>query len=151
MIQHISVALHTQAAVALALRSWAAGAVAASVWAISREVTQAVEVDHRSGILYRTGNRYLERIREVPPEMDGLELANAFSELTDPVEQRARFIADMAEKKQIYGHDWPIDEDFLKAMEHGMPPCGGIALGVDRLVMLAAHTDDIQDVLWSGV
>jgi len=83
--------------------------------------------------------------------VNGLELANAFSELTDPVEQRARFIADMAEKKQIYGHDWPIDEDFLKAMEHGMPPCGGIALGVDRLVMLAAHTDDIQDVLWSGV
>lgn len=83
--------------------------------------------------------------------VNGLELANAFSELTDPVEQRARFIADMDEKQAIYGHRWPIDEDFLKAMEHGMPACAGIALGVDRLVMLAAGTDDISNVLWLPV
>ncbi len=83
--------------------------------------------------------------------VNGLELANAFSELTDPVEQRARFTADMAEKQTLYGHAWPIDEDFLRAMEHGMPACSGIALGVDRLVMLAAHTDDINDVLWLPV
>lgn len=82
---------------------------------------------------------------------NGLELANAFSELTDVVEQRARFTADMDEKEKLYGHRWPIDEDFLDAMAHGMPPCAGIALGVDRLVMLAAHTDNIDDVLWSGV
>ena len=81
----------------------------------------------------------------------GLELANAFSELTDVVEQRARFNADMDEKEKLYGHRWPIDEDFLDAMEFGMPPCAGIALGVDRLVMLATHTDDIENVLWSGV
>lgn len=81
----------------------------------------------------------------------GLELANAFSELTDPAEQRLRFQADMDEKQVIYGHRWPIDNDFLAAMEHGMPPCGGIALGIDRLVMLAAHTDNIDDVLWLPV
>ncbi len=81
----------------------------------------------------------------------GLELANAFSELTDVTEQRARFTADMIEKEKIYGHAWPIDEDFLNAMAFGMPPCAGIALGVDRLVMLAAHTDNIDDVLWSSV
>jgi lysyl-tRNA synthetase class 2 len=80
--------------------------------------------------------------------INGLELANAFSELTDVAEQRIRFGVDMAEKEKLYGHRWPIDEDFLDAMTHGMPACAGIALGVDRLVMLAAHTDEISDVLW---
>lgn len=83
--------------------------------------------------------------------VNGLELANAFSELTDVTEQRARFVADMDEKETLYGHRWPIDEDFLRAMEHGMPPCAGIALGVDRLVMLCAGTDNITDVLWCPV
>lgn len=82
---------------------------------------------------------------------NGLELANAFSELTDVAEQRIRFNEDMAEKQRLYNHRWPIDEDFLDAMSHGMPECGGIALGIDRLVMLAAHTDDITDILWLPV
>src|SRR5690606_30221348 len=82
---------------------------------------------------------------------NGLELANAFSELTDPAEQRIRFEADMDEKEKIYNHRWPIDQDFLAAMEYGMPACSGIALGIDRLVMLAAHTDNIDDVLWLPV
>lgn len=78
----------------------------------------------------------------------GIELANAFGELTDAKAQRARFKADMAEKKKMYGRDWPLDEDFLKALEYGMPEAGGIALGIDRLVMLACGAEDIQDVLW---
>jgi lysyl-tRNA synthetase class 2 len=81
----------------------------------------------------------------------GLELANAFGELTDPAEQRARFIADQARKQALYGHIYPIDEDFLAALEHGLPPCAGIALGFDRLVMLATGADDIEDVLWAPV
>ncbi len=81
----------------------------------------------------------------------GLELANAFSELTDVVEQRKRFQEDMDEKEKLYGHRWPIDEDFLDAIAYGMPPCAGIALGIDRLVMLAAHTNEIKDVLWLSV
>jgi lysyl-tRNA synthetase class 2 len=81
----------------------------------------------------------------------GLELANAFGELTDPVEQRARFIADQARKQALYGHSYPIDEDFLAALDHGLPPCAGIALGFDRLVMLATGADDIEDVLWAPV
>jgi lysyl-tRNA synthetase class 2 len=81
----------------------------------------------------------------------GLELANAFGELTDPAEQRARFVADQARKRQLYGEVYPVDEDFLAALEHGLPPCAGIALGFDRLVMLANAADHIEDVLWAPV
>ncbi len=81
----------------------------------------------------------------------GLELANAFGELTDPVEQRARFAADQARKRSLYGETYPIDEDFLAALEAGLPPCAGIALGFDRLVMLATGADDIEAVLWAPV
>lgn len=81
----------------------------------------------------------------------GLELANAFVELTDAAIQRQRFVADMALRKARYGADYPIDEDFLKALEFGMPPSAGIALGVDRLVMLATGSQRIEDVLWAPV
>jgi elongation factor P--(R)-beta-lysine ligase len=81
----------------------------------------------------------------------GLELANAFGELTDPVEQRARFLADQARKQALYGETYPIDGDFLAALEAGMPPSAGIALGFDRLVMLATGAPDIEDVLWAPV
>jgi lysyl-tRNA synthetase class 2 len=80
----------------------------------------------------------------------GIELANAFVELTDPVEQRARFLADRARRHALYGPDWPLDEDFLAALAHGMPPAAGIALGFDRLAMIAAGADRIGQVLWLG-
>lgn len=78
----------------------------------------------------------------------GVELANGFGELTDPVEQRARFEADMAEKQARYGERWPIDEDFLAALTQ-MPPASGVALGFDRLVMLAAGATRIDQVIWT--
>ena len=81
----------------------------------------------------------------------GVELANAFGELTDPVVQRARLQADMDLKERLYGVRWPIDEDFLAALQHGLPECSGIALGFDRLVMLAAGARHIEDVLWLPV
>jgi lysyl-tRNA synthetase class 2 len=81
----------------------------------------------------------------------GVELANGFGELTDPVEQRARFESEMAEKQRVYGERYPIDEDFLAALEHGLPDCAGIALGFDRLVMLATGAEHIEDVLWLPV
>lgn len=80
----------------------------------------------------------------------GVELANGFDELTDPAEQRARFYAEMVAKKEIYGLDYPVDEDFLRAIEHGLPPCAGVALGVDRLIMLLSGAEDISQVLWAG-
>ncbi len=81
----------------------------------------------------------------------GLELANAFGELTDPAEQRTRFRADQAKKQALYGETYPIDEDFLAALAAGLPPAAGIALGFDRLVMLATAAADIEDVLWAPV
>jgi len=79
----------------------------------------------------------------------GLELANAFEELTDAAEQRARFEADRARRHALNGaEDWPMDEDFLAALAHGMPPAAGIALGFDRLAMIAAGASKIEQVLW---
>jgi lysyl-tRNA synthetase class 2 len=81
----------------------------------------------------------------------GLELANGFGELTDASEQRRRFEADMDLKQKRYGERYPIDEDFLAALAHGMPESAGIALGFDRLMMLATGADAIEDVLWAPV
>jgi lysyl-tRNA synthetase class 2 len=80
----------------------------------------------------------------------GVELANAFNELNDPLEQRRRFVADMAEQQRIYGASYPIDEDFLDALAE-MPAASGAALGFDRLVMLATGADRVEDVQWTPV
>jgi lysyl-tRNA synthetase class 2 len=78
----------------------------------------------------------------------GMELANAFEELTDACEQEARFYADRGRRVALYGPSWPLDDDFLAALRHGMPPASGIALGFDRLAMLASGATRIEQVLW---
>jgi elongation factor P--(R)-beta-lysine ligase len=78
----------------------------------------------------------------------GVELANAFGELNDPVEQRRRLTWEMAEKQRLYGESYPLDEEFLTALA-AMPPASGIALGFDRLVMLATGASRIDQVLWT--
>ncbi len=80
----------------------------------------------------------------------GVELANAFGELTDAAEQRRRFEVEMAEKMRVYGESYPLDEDFLAALAR-MPEASGIALGFDRLVMLATGAARIEQVLWTPV
>jgi len=78
----------------------------------------------------------------------GLELANAYGELTDAKIQRERFKIDMDIREKFCGERFPVDEDFLKALEHGMPPSAGIALGFDRMVMLATGATDIRQAQW---
>ena len=80
----------------------------------------------------------------------GVELANAFGELTDAAEQRRRFNAEMDEKERVYGERYPIDEDFLAALSV-MPEASGAALGFDRLVMLATGATRIEEVIWTPV
>jgi len=79
--------------------------------------------------------------------VDGVELANGYHELTDPAEQRHRFEADLAARQDRELPEVPVDHRLLAAMDHGLPSCAGIAIGVDRLVMLRAGVDRIDEVI----
>lgn len=82
--------------------------------------------------------------------VDGMELCNGFGELVDPVEQRSRFARDQVKRREMGLAVYPLDERFLSALEEGMPPSGGNALGVDRLVMLLTSAKHIEDCIAFG-
>ena len=100
----------------------------------------------RLGLMARTKKHAPEYVERAELYIAGLELANGYSELVDPVEQRARFVEDQAKKKAM-GFDYPIDEELLHALELGLPSCSGMALGFDRLFMLLTNQTSIEDVL----
>lgn len=78
--------------------------------------------------------------------LNGMEVANGFSELSDPLEQRERFLKDIELRKQKQLPVAPLDEHFLAALEHGLPECAGVAVGLDRLLMVLSGSDDIHDM-----
>ena len=97
--------------------------------------------------LARIDPRNPERAERFELYAGGLELANGFTELTDPAEQRRRFETDTLLRREAQKADYPLDEKFLRSLEMGLPECAGIALGLDRLAMLLIGTSNIDDVV----
>ena len=105
-----------------------------------------IDYPEKLGLMAKRKTNRSDWVERAELYIGGLELANGYTELTDVAEQKRRFEAEQTKKRDI-GHNYPIDEELLSAMEHGLPSCAGMALGVDRLIMLFSDKSDIQDVI----
>jgi lysyl-tRNA synthetase class 2 len=94
--------------------------------------------------VHRSDARVTERFELY---LNGTEMLNGFSELNDPIDQRARFEAQAALREAGDAEAQPIDDDYVRALEYGMPPTGGVGLGIDRFVMMVTNQSSIRDVI----
>ena len=155
--EHAGCDLFDEAAVRAKAASLGLDAGAENYWKLANDVFEATVEDHLAGPVFVTDYpvpicplakanpedpRFAERFELF---LDGMELGNAFSELNDPAEQERRFIEQVESKDPEAAGE--VDVDYVQALEYGMPPTGGLGIGVDRLVMVLTNQDSIRDVL----
>jgi lysyl-tRNA synthetase class 2 len=97
--------------------------------------------------LARRNDAHPERVDRFELFVHGRELCNAFSELNDPDDQAARFRSQVEKKTRGAEETMDYDEDYIRALEHGMPPAAGFGMGIDRLTMMLTNAPSIRDVI----
>jgi lysyl-tRNA synthetase class 2 len=132
--------------------SWSPGKIVQELWERVVEPTLfdptfVMDFPREISPLARLNRRDARLTEHVDPYLGGGEIGAAYSELTDPDDQRARFEAQMEARRAGEAETHPLDEDFLRALEHGMPPTGGLGLGIDRITMILADAHSMRDVI----
>jgi len=132
--------------------AWGQGKIVQELWEhvvepTLFEPTFVMDFPREVSPLARPSRRDPRLTEHVDPYLGGIEIGAAYSELSDPDDQRARFEAQIRARSRGEEETHPLDEEFLRALEHGMPPAGGLGIGIDRVTMILADVPSIRDVI----